>query len=294
MMKLERFRGSITALITPFRGQAVDERAFAKLVEWQIQEGTRGLVPVGTTGESATLTPEEHARVVALCVEVAGGRVPVIAGAGSNSTAEAIHYLEHAQNVGADAALVVTPYYNKPTQEGLYQHYKALSDRARIPIFIYNIPSRSVVDMSVETMGRLSKLPWIAGVKDATANLARVSAQKAACGSGFVQLSGEDATAIGFNAQGGVGCISVASNVAPRLCADLQNACLENDYAAALKIHERLVPLFNALFLETNPAPVKWAAAELGLCAADVRLPMVPIGAATQAAVKAALQIAGN
>jgi 4-hydroxy-tetrahydrodipicolinate synthase len=293
-MKLDRIRGSITALITPFKGGAVDERAFATLVDWQIKEGTHGLVPVGTTGESATLTPEEHARVVELCVEAAAGRVPVIAGAGSNSTAEAIHYLEHAQNAGADAALIVTPYYNKPTQEGLYQHFKALDERARIPILIYNIPSRSVVDMSVETMGRLAKLPHIAGVKDATANLARVSAQREACGARFIQLSGEDATALGFNAHGGRGCISVTSNILPRLCADLQNACLDNDYARAREIHERLAPLFSALFLETNPSPVKWAASELGLCSADVRLPMVPIGEATRTALRAALKHAGN
>jgi 4-hydroxy-tetrahydrodipicolinate synthase len=294
LMKLDQIRGSITALITPFEGGTVDERAFAKLVDWQIKEGTQGIVPVGTTGESATLTPQEHARVIELCVEVAAGRVPVIAGAGSNSTAEAIQYLEHAQNVGADAALVVTPYYNKPTQEGLYQHYKALDERARIPILIYNIPSRSVVDMSVETMGRLSKLAHIAGVKDATANLARVSLQREACGARFIQLSGEDGTALGFNAHGGRGCISVASNVLPRLCADLQHACLDNDYVRAREIHERLVPLFTALFLETNPAPVKWAASELGLCAADVRLPMVPIGEATKTALRAALKHAGN
>jgi 4-hydroxy-tetrahydrodipicolinate synthase len=293
-MKLDRIRGSITALITPFKGGAVDELAFAALVDWQIKEGTQGLVPVGTTGESATLTAQEHARVIEVCVEVAAGRVPVIAGAGSNSTAEAIHYLEHAQNAGADAALVVTPYYNKPTQEGLYQHFKALDERSRIPILIYNIPSRCVIDMSVETMGRLSKLAHIAGVKDATANLARVSAQQEACGARFIQLSGEDATALGFNAHGGRGCISVASNILPRLCADLQNACLDNDYAHAREVHERLAPLFSALFLETNPAPVKWAASELGLCSADVRLPMVPVGEATKTALRAALKHAGN
>ncbi len=293
-MQRDRFRGSITALLTPFKNGAVDERAFANLVDWQIKEGTHGLVPVGTTGESPTLTPEEHRRVVELCVEVSAGRVPVIAGAGSNSTAEAIEYLEHAQEVGADAALIVTPYYNKPTQEGLYQHYAALDAKAKIPIFIYNIPARSVVDMSVETMGRLAKLSNIAGVKDATANLARVSLQKAACGSAFIQLSGEDPTALAFNAHGGRGCISVASNVAPRLCADLQNACLENDFQAALKIHERLVPLFSALFLETSPSPAKWLASDMGLCTPDVRLPMVGIGEATKSALRAAVKHAGN
>jgi 4-hydroxy-tetrahydrodipicolinate synthase len=293
-MELGRFRGSFTALITPFKSERLDERAFTKLIEWQIKEGTHGLVPMGTTGESPTLTPEEHARVVTLCVEVAAGRVPVIAGAGSNSTAQAIEFLEHAQEAGADAALVVTPYYNKPTQEGLYQHYAALDAKARIPIFIYNIPPRSVVDMSVETMARLAKLKHIAGVKDATANLARVSAQSAACGPDFIQLSGEDATALAFNAHGGRGCISVAANIVPRQCADLQTACLEGDFRRALGIHERLAPLFSALFLETSPAPVKWASSELDLCAPDVRLPMVAIGEATKTAVRAALKHAGN
>jgi 4-hydroxy-tetrahydrodipicolinate synthase len=293
-MQRDRFRGSNTALLTPFKSGAVDERAFANLVDWQIKEGTHGLVPVGTTGESPTLTPDEHRRVVELCVEVSAGRVPVIAGAGSNSTAEAIEYLEHAQEVGADAALVVTPYYNKPTQEGLYQHFAALDAKAKIPIFIYNIPARSIVDMTPETMGRLAKLPNIAGVKDATANLARVSLQKAACGEKFIQLSGEDPTALAFNAHGGRGCISVASNVAPRLCADLQNASLEGDFKGALKIHERLVPLFTALFLETSPSPVKWLASDMGLCTPEVRLPMVGIGEATKSALRSALKHAGN
>jgi len=292
--KLDRVRGSLTALITPFKGGAVDERALAKLVEWQIREGTHGLVAVGTTGESPTLTREEHRRVVKLCVEAAAGRVPVIAGAGSSSTAEAIHHLQHAQEAGADGALVVTPYYNKPTQEGLYQHFAALDAKAKIPIFIYNIPARSAVDMSVETMGRLAKLTHIAGVKDATANLARVSAQRSACGSEFIQLSGEDSTALAFNAHGGRGCISVASNVAPRLCADLQEACLAGDFVGALRIHERLVPLFSTLFLETSPSPVKWAASELGLCEPDVRLPLVPVGELTRNAVRSALKEAGN
>lgn len=291
---LDRIWGSITALITPFKNGALDERAFARLVEWQIKEGTHGLVPVGTTGESPTLTPEEHARVVELCVEAAEGRVPVIAGAGSSSTAQAIRYLEHAQEAGADAVLVVTPYYNKPTQEGLYQHFAALDAAARIPIFIYNIPSRSVVDMSVETMARLAKLANIAGVKDASANLARVSQQKAACGERFIQLSGEDPTALAFNAHGGRGCISVASNVAPRPCAELQTACREGDFAAARAIHERLVPLFTALFLETSPSPVKFAASELGLCEPDVRLPLVPVGETTKTAVRAALKHAAS
>ena len=288
-MNLNRFRGSMTALVTPFKGETLDERAFAHLIEWQIAQGTHAIVPAGTTGESPTLTPEEHARIVSLSVEVAAGRVPVIAGAGSNSTRQAIQFLEHAQHAGADAALIVTPYYNRPTQEGLYQHYSSLSQKATIPIFIYNIPARSVVDMTVETMGRLAKLPYIAGVKDATANLARVSAQKFACGENFIQLSGEDATALAFNALGGRGCISVVSNIAPRLCADLQNATLEGDYVRALRYHERLVALINAVFLETSPAPVKWAASEQGLCLPDVRLPLVAITDATKAAIRDAM-----
>jgi 4-hydroxy-tetrahydrodipicolinate synthase len=270
------FKGSYTALITPFHNGALDEDAFRKLVEFQIRSGTHGLVPVGTTGESPTLTHDEHNRVVELCVAQAGGRVPVIAGAGSNSTAEAVELVRHAKSVGAAAALVVTPYYNKPTQEGLYRHYKAINDAVELPIIIYNIPPRSVIDMSVATMARLFELPNIAGVKDATANLARVSQQRAAMGDGFNQLSGEDATALGFMAHGGHGCISVTANIAPRLCSEFQNACAAGDYARALQLHDRLMPLHDALFVETSPAPVKYAAERLGLCSAETRLPIAP------------------
>lgn len=292
-MRLDRFKGSITALVTPFRNGAVDEEAFAGLIEWQIGEGTHGLVPVGTTGESPTLTPDEHARVVTLAVEVVKGRVPVIAGAGSNATSEAIHYVRHAEAAGAEAVLVATPYYNKPTQEGLYAHYKALNDCAQIPIFLYNIPGRSVVDMSIETMARLSELPNIVGVKDATANLARVTPQKMACRKGFLQISGEDSTALGFNAHGGVGCISVTANVAPRLSAEFQTACLAGDYAKALVLHEKLAPLHRALFLEASPAPVKWALAAIGKCRDEVRLPLVPATDAVKGEIRSALLHAG-
>ena len=287
------FRGSFTALVTPFKNGALDERAFRELVDWQIEEGTDGLVPVGTTGESPTLTHEEHHRVVEWCVEQARGRVPVIAGAGSNSTAEAISLVQHAEKSGADAVLVVTPYYNKPTQEGLYRHYQAINDAIGIPIFIYNIPSRSVIDMSVETMKRLSELKNIKGVKDATAKIERVSLQRAACGHEFIQLSGEDATALGFNAHGGVGCISVTSNVAPRLCAEFQDACLAGDYKTALKLQDRLMPLHTNLFIETNPAPAKYALSLLGKCADIVRLPLAPLSDNAKRAVREAMVHAG-
>jgi 4-hydroxy-tetrahydrodipicolinate synthase len=288
-----RFRGSFTALVTPFKNGSVDEKAFRDLVEWQIAEGTNGLVPVGTTGESPTLSHEEHKNVVSWCVEQARGRVPVIAGAGSNSTEEAIDLSRHAESVGADAVLIVTPYYNKPTQEGLYQHFKAINDAIGIPIIIYNIPARSVIDMSVETMKRLYELKNIAGVKDATANVVRVSQQRAAMGEGFNQLSGEDASALGFMAHGGHGCISVTSNVAPRLCAEFQGACLKGDFATALKLQDKLMPLHLALFIETNPAPVKYALSVLGKCADTVRLPMVPVSEKTRAAVREAMVHAG-
>lgn len=287
------FRGSFTALVTPFNNRSVDEKAFRGLVEWQIAEGTNGLVPVGTTGESPTLSHEEHRQVVEWCVDQADGRVPVIAGAGSNSTDEAIDLARHAEAAGADAVLVVTPYYNKPTQEGLYQHFAAINDVIGIPIIIYNIPGRSVIDMSVDTMKRLSELRNIAGVKDATANVARVSQQRAAMGPGFNQLSGEDATALGFMAHGGHGCISVTSNVAPRLCATFQNACLSGDYAAALELQDKLMALHTALFLETNPAPVKYALSVLTKCAETVRLPIVPVSESTRQAVRAAMVHAG-
>ncbi len=287
------FRGSFTALVTPFKNGGLDERAFRDLVDWQIAEGTDGLVPVGTTGESPTLSHEEHHRVVEWCVQQAKGRVPVIAGAGSNSTAEAVSLAKHAEKAGAGAVLVVTPYYNKPTQEGLYRHFKAVNDAIGIPIFIYNIPARSVIDMSVETMARLAQLPNIKGVKDATANVARVSQQRAACGPNFVQLSGEDATALGFNAHGGAGCISVTSNVAPRLCAEFQDACLAGDYKTALKLQDRLLPLHVNLFVETNPAPVKYALSLLGKGSEAVRLPLAPLSDGARRVVREAMVHAG-
>jgi len=287
------FRGSFTALVTPFKNGGLDEKAFRDLVDWQVAEGTSGFVPVGTTGESPTLSHKEHRQVVKWCVEQARGRVPVIAGAGSNSTEEAIEFARHAQECGADAVLVVTPYYNKPTQEGLYRHFKAINDAIGIPIFIYNIPARSVIDMSVDTMRRLFELDNIAGVKDATANVVRVSQQRAAMGEGFNQLSGEDATALGFMAHGGHGCISVTSNVAPRLCAEFQDACLKGDYRAALKLQDKLMPLHTALFIETNPAPAKYALSVLGKCAEMVRLPMVPLADRSKAAVRDAMVHAG-
>jgi 4-hydroxy-tetrahydrodipicolinate synthase len=287
------FRGSFTALVTPFKNGSVDEKAFRDLVDWQIAEGTSGLVPVGTTGESPTLSHEEHKHVVEWCINQAKGRVSVVAGAGSNSTREAIELAQHAETAGADAVLVVTPYYNKPTQEGMYQHFKAINDAIGIPIIIYNIPARSVIDMSVETMTRLYELKNIAGVKDATANVVRVSQQRAAMGADFNQLSGEDATALGFMAHGGHGCISVTSNVAPRLCAEFQTSCLKGDYTNALKLQDKLMPLHTALFIETNPSPVKYALSLLGKCADTVRLPMVPLADKTRTAVREAMVHAG-
>jgi 4-hydroxy-tetrahydrodipicolinate synthase len=288
-----RFRGSFTALLTPFKNGSLDEKAFRHLIEWQIAEGTNGLVPVGTTGESPTLNHAEHRQVVEWCIETVNGRVPVVAGAGSNSTKEAIELSRHAEKAGADAVLVVTPYYNKPTQEGLYQHYKAINDAIGIPIIIYNIPARSVVDMSVDTMKRLFELPNIVGVKDATASVIRVSQQRLAMGASLIQLSGEDASALGFMAHGGQGCISVTSNVAPRLCAEFQSACLKGDYAGALAFQDKLMPLHTALFLETNPAPAKYALSILGKCEETVRLPMVPVTETTKSAVRSAMVHAG-
>ena len=288
------FTGSITALVTPFANGAVDEKKFQDFVDWQIKEGSNGLVPVGTTGESPTLSHAEHKRVVELCIEAAGRRVPVIAGAGSNNTAEAIELAQHAEKAGADAVLIVMPYYNKPTQEGMYQHFKTINDAVGIPILIYNIPARSVVDMSVETMARLYKdCANIVGVKDATADPTRVSLQRAACGKEFVQLSGEDPTALAFNAHGGQGCISVTSNVAPRLCAEFQKACQDGDYRAALDYQDRLMPLHKALFVETSPAPAKYALSVLGRCDPKVRLPLVPATEAAQAKVRDAMIHAG-
>lgn len=283
------FKGSITALITPFRNGRVDEDALRRFVDWQISEGTHGLVPTGTTGESPTLDYAEHKRVIEITIEASRGRVPVMAGTGSNSTAEAIELSQHAEKAGASALLIVTPYYNKPMQEGLYQHFKAINDAVGIPIYIYNIPGRSIVDMSVQTMARLFELKNIVGVKDATANLARVSQTRALLGPEFIQLSGEDATALAFMAHGGHGCISVASNVAPRLCAEFQSACLAGSYRAALAIQDRLMPLHDVMFVETNPGPVKYAASRLGLCSAEMRLPMVPVTEGGQQLIDAAL-----
>lgn len=287
------FKGSYVALITPFRDGKVDEEAFAKLVEWQIAEGTHGLVPCGTTGESPTLSHAEHKRVVEICVEVARKRVPVIAGAGSNNTLEAIELTKFAKKVGADAALSVTGYYNKPSQEGIYQHFKAVNDAVDLPIILYNIPGRTIVDINLETMTRLSKLKNIVGVKDATANLARVSLQREAMGPGFIQLSGEDGTALAFNAHGGVGCISVTANIAPKLCAEFQTATLAGDYGKALALQDRLMPLHHDLFAEPNPAPVKYAASLLGLCRDELRLPLMSATEPVQAKVRDAMRHAG-
>lgn len=270
-----QFKGIYTALITPFKHDKIDAEAFQRFVEWQINEGVHGLVPCGTTGESPTLTPEEHCRVVELCVEAAHGRVPVMAGTGSNSTDEAIFFTKHAKECGAEAVLMATPYYNKPTQEGLYQHYKAVVEAVDIPIILYNIPGRSVVDINDETLIRLAELPNIVGIKDATGDLARVSTARWKVGKHFQLLSGEDMTAVAFNAAGGQGCISVSANIAPGLCADIQEACLRNDYAHARDLHDALIPLHDVMFCETSPAPVKYALALMGKCAAELRLPLV-------------------
>ncbi|MCJ9429195.1 4-hydroxy-tetrahydrodipicolinate synthase [Kordiimonas marina] len=288
------FKGSITALITPFTedGQ-VDADGFQKFVDWQIKEGTHGLVPVGTTGESPTLSHEEHRQVVELCVEAAGGRVPVIAGAGSNNTLEAVELAQHAEKVGAAAALVVTPYYNKPSQAGLIAHFKAIHDACDLPIIIYNIPGRSVVDMAVETMAELFKLPRIIGVKDATGDMNRVTDQRAAMGPDFVQLSGEDSTTLGFMSMGGVGAISVTSNVAPKLCSQFQEACLAGDYQTALALHDKLLPLHRAMFMEPSPAPAKYAGSLLGVCSEHVRLPILPVSKSARAIIASAIYETG-
>jgi 4-hydroxy-tetrahydrodipicolinate synthase len=288
------FKGSLVALITPMRADgSVDEKAYAEFVDWQIKEGTHAVVPVGTTGESPTLTHDEHKRVVEIAVEVAKGRVPVIAGAGSNSTAEAVALAKHAKKAGADATLVVTPYYNKPTQEGMFLHFSAIADAVDLPLIIYNIPPRSVVDMSVETMARLAKHKNIIGVKDATANLVRPLHTKLACGDDFCMLSGEDHTALSFNAAGGVGCISVTANVAPRLCSEMQTAWMEGRHADAMAIQYRLVPLHDALFSETSPGPVKFAASLLGKTSEKCRLPLAPLMEPTRARVRAAMTSVG-
>jgi 4-hydroxy-tetrahydrodipicolinate synthase len=293
-MEHSMFKGSITALITPFTADgAVDEKAFQDFVQWQIDQGTHGLVPVGTTGESPTLTHDEHKRVVELCIEVAKGKVPVIAGAGSNSTHETVDFTRSAEKSGADAALVVVPYYNKPPQEALYQHYKTVHDATDIPIVIYNVPGRTVVDMSVETMARLAELPRVVGVKDATADLVRPLKTRVALGPDFCQLSGEDATITAFLAQGGVGCISVTSNVAPALCAQLHNAWQAGDLETVWKLRDQLMPLHDALFCESNPVPVKYAASLLGKCTNVLRQPLLPASAQAQATVRAAMVKAG-
>ncbi|HEY9021744.1 MAG: 4-hydroxy-tetrahydrodipicolinate synthase [Paracoccaceae bacterium] len=287
------FKGSIPALITPFKNGALDIETLKKLVEWHIAEGSHGLVPVGTTGESPTLTHREHEIVIEEVVKAAAGRIPVIAGAGSNNTAEGIRLIQHAEAVGADAALVVTPYYNKPTQAGLIAHFKTIHDCCNLPIIIYNIPGRSVVDMLPATMGELAKLPRIVGVKDATGDLSRVPKQRMTCGAEFVQLSGEDATALGFNAHGGVGCISVTANVAPRLCAEFQTATLKGDYTTALTLLDRLMPLHEAIFAEPGVAGAKYGLSRLGLCSDEVRLPLVGLTDGVKARMDDAMRFAG-
>ncbi|PIE15059.1 MAG: 4-hydroxy-tetrahydrodipicolinate synthase [Rhodobacterales bacterium] len=287
------FKGSFTALVTPFKNGALDIDALKQLVEWQIAEGSNGLVPMGTTGESPTVSHEEHEHAIEVVVKAAAGRVPVIAGAGSNNTAESARYMAFAKKIGADAALVVTPYYNKPTQAGLIAHFTALHEGCDLPIFIYNIPGRSAVDMTPETMGELAKLPRIIGVKDATGDLARVSQQRLTCGKEFIQISGEDATAHGFNAQGGVGCISVTANVAPRLCAQMQAATLAGDFAKALDIQDRLMPLHIAIFTEPGLVGAKYALSKLGKCSPEVRSPLVELTDATKAKIDAAMAHAG-
>ncbi|MBK0325855.1 4-hydroxy-tetrahydrodipicolinate synthase [Rhodobacteraceae bacterium F11138] len=287
------FKGSMPALVTPFRNGELDLETLKRLVEWHISEGSSGLVPVGTTGESPTLTHEEHETVVTEVVKAAAGRVPVIAGAGSNNTLETLRFSHHAQNVGADAVLVVTPYYNKPTQRGLVAHFTAVHDATELPIIIYNIPGRSVVDMMPDTMGELARLPRIIGVKDATGDLARVCDQRITCGPDFLQISGEDATAHGFNAQGGTGCISVTANVAPGLCAQVQAATLAGDYTKALELQDRLMPLHKAIFAEPGLVGVKYAMSRLGLCSEEVRLPLTGLLDETKALVDEGLRHAG-
>ncbi len=285
-----KIQGSITALVTPFKNRELDEDAFVKLVERQINAGTHGLVPVGTTGESATLSHEEHRKVVALCKETAKGRVPIIAGAGSNSTREAIGLVEFAQDLGADAILAVTGYYNKPSQAGLVAHFTALHDNTDLPIILYNVPGRTIANLSVETVAALSQLPRIIGIKDATGDLARVALQRLASGEDFIQISGEDMTAVGFNAMGGTGCISVVSNVAPELSAKLQEATLRGDFETAVKLQDQLAPLAEALFMDTSPGPAKYALSLLGLCNEDLRLPLVEASAESKRAIELALK----
>ena len=287
------FKGSIPALITPFRDGKVDVEALKALVEWQIAEGSHGIVAAGTTAESPTLSHAEHEECIEIVVKQVAGRIPVIAGAGSNNTAESISLMQFAKKVGAAAALVVTPYYNKPNQRGLYAHYKALHDAVDLPIIIYNIPGRSIIDMTPATMGELARLPRIIGVKDATGDVSRVSDTRATCGTDFVQLTGNDECALGFYAHGGVGCISVTANIAPRLCADFQNALDAGDYAKALELQDRLLPLHRACFVEPSPSPAKFALAPLGKCSDELRLPLVAVADDTKAQMLAALNHAG-
>ncbi len=287
------FSGSIPALITPFRNGAVDEKALKELVDWHVEEGSHGIVAVGTTAESPTLSHAEHEHCIEVIVNQAAGRIPVIAGAGSNNTAESISLIRHAERVGADGALVVTPYYNKPNQRGLYAHYEALNDSTSLPILIYNIPGRSIIDMTPETMGALAKLPNIVGVKDATGDVARVSDTRITCGTDFIQMAGNDECALGFVAHGGVGAISVTANIAPRLCAEFQNALAEGDFKTALTYQDRLLPLHRACFAEPNPCPVKFGMSELGLCSDEVRSPMVGVEDATKNQMRAAMRHAG-
>jgi len=292
-MSQPRFQGVFPALVTPFRDGAVDEDAFARLVERQIEGGVHGLVPVGTTGESATLSHDEHRRVIELCVKTAAGRVPVIAGAGSNSTAEAIEVARHAKSVGADAVLMVTGYYNRPSQEGVFRHYEAVSAAVDVPVIVYNVPGRTAVDVSNETMARIAKLPNMIGVKDASGDVARASFQRLMCGEHWLMLSGDDPTALGYMAHGGHGCISVTSNVAPRPCADFFNACLAGDYETARALQAKLIRLHKALFLDASPAPTKFALSELGLCSEEARLPIAPCADAVKPAIREAMREAG-
>jgi 4-hydroxy-tetrahydrodipicolinate synthase len=288
------FRGSIPALVTPFRDEALDETAYRAFVEWQISEGSHGLVPAGTTGESATLRPAEHRRAIEICVEASAGRVPVLAGCGANDTAHAIALTRAAREAGADAALHVPPYYNRPNQEGIYAHFAAIADAAELPIILYNVPARTVTDIAVGTMSRLAQIAPVIGVKDATGNLARVSAQRLACGPDFVQLSGNDDMALGFMAMGGVGCVSVTANVAPRLCAEFQNACLSGNWEEALRLQDKLYPLHAALFTDASPGPAKYALSRVRPdFPAALRLPMTPPSDASRRAVDAALAHAG-
>ena len=292
-MTAKRFEGVITALVTPFSDAGVDEEAFSRLVERQIAGGVHGLVPVGTTGETSTLTHDEHKRVVSLCVEVTKGRVPVIAGAGSNSTAEAVEFVRHAEEAGADAVLVVTPYYNRPSQEGLFLHYEAVARATGLPVFVYNVPSRTSVDISNATLARLSRIPNIVGVKDATGDLSRPSLQRLGCGEGWIMLSGDDNSALGYVAHGGHGCISVTANVAPTACAQMLEAAMKGDFATARRLQDRLIRLHKALFLDASPSPTKFALARLGLCREEARLPIAPCDPAQHSEILAAMELAG-